>query len=104
MPKLIDGVEETKLGFKEGAIRQYRYGDGLHIREYEDEFVIHVDKYDPRREPLKHLIFDSPEILISFGIGSLAAKNSKGILSSIISFLLFSFLSYKIISFLKRIL
>jgi len=32
---MLDGAEETKLGNKMGAKKQYRYGN-LHIREYDD--------------------------------------------------------------------
>ena len=37
---ILDGAEETKLGDKKGAIRQYRKGN-LHIREYASKFTIH---------------------------------------------------------------
>ena len=37
---ILDGAEETKLGDKKGAIRQYRKGN-LHIREYESKFTVH---------------------------------------------------------------
>ena len=59
MPK---GTEETILGKKNGAKRQFRYGN-LHIREYEDKFLVHVDKIDPRKDPLGHLVYDAPEVL-----------------------------------------
>jgi len=60
---MIGGAEETFLGQKNGARQQYRYGN-LHIREYEDKFLVHMDKIDPRIDPLGHLIYDAPEILI----------------------------------------
>ncbi|MGD2107194.1 MAG: hypothetical protein PVH93_06255 [Nitrosopumilaceae archaeon] len=60
---MLDGAEETFLGKKNGAKKQYRYGN-LHIREYEDEFLVHTDKIDPRKDPLGHLIIDAPEILV----------------------------------------
>jgi len=56
-------AEETKLGQKNGAKKQYRYGN-LHIREYDDKFLVHMDKVDPRKNPLGHLLFDAPEVLI----------------------------------------
>ena len=37
---ILDGAEETKLGDKKGAIKQYRKGN-LHIREYESKFTVH---------------------------------------------------------------
>lgn len=56
-------AEETVLGQKNGALRQYRYGN-LHIREYEDKFLVHTDKIDPRTDPVGHLVRDAPEVLI----------------------------------------
>ena len=52
---ILDGAEETKLGDKKGAIRQYRKGN-LHIREYELKFTVHSDRVDPRKDPLGHLL------------------------------------------------
>ena len=60
---MIGGAEETILGQKNGAIKQYRYGN-LHIREYNDKFLVHTDKIDPREDPFGHLVFDAPEVLI----------------------------------------
>ena len=56
---MIDGAEETFLGQKNGAIKQYRYGN-LHIREYGDKFLVHTDKIDPRENPIGHLVQDAP--------------------------------------------
>lgn len=97
---MIEGAKETFLGQKNGAKKQYRYGN-LHIREYDDKFLVHVDKVDPRKDPLGHLVFDAPEVLVGvacavFG-GSKIAKiffknnNSKnlsfttGLVTSILS-------------------
>ena len=75
---MLDDAEETHLGQKNGAIRQYRYGN-LHIREYEDKFLVHTDSIDPRKDPLGHLVVDAPEVLVGmacaiFG-GTHVAKN-----------------------------
>jgi len=59
---MLEGAEETFLGQKNGAKKQYRYGN-LHIREYDDKFLIHTDKIDPRKDPLGHLFYDAPEVL-----------------------------------------
>ncbi len=67
-PIMLDGAEETILGDPEGAIRQYRYGN-LHIREYKDKYIVHSDISDPRKDPLLHLIFDAPEVLIGSAVG-----------------------------------
>lgn len=71
------GAEETRLGAPEGAVRQYRYGR-LHIREYPGEYRVHMDRVDPRRDPLGHLVADAPEVpagLAAAGLaGALAAR------------------------------
>lgn len=86
-PFMLDQAEETKLGQKNGANKQYRYGN-LHIREYDDKYLIHADKIDPRKNPAGHLLFDAPEVLVglasaTIGGGKIASqiykmqKNSK---------------------------
>ena len=65
---MIDGAEETVLGQKNGALKQYRYGN-LHIREYDDKFLVHTDKIDPRKDPIGHLVYDAPEVLIGLACG-----------------------------------
>jgi len=62
-PFMLDQAEETKLGQKNGANTQYRYGN-LHIREYDDKYLVHADKFDPRKNPIGHLLFDAPEVLV----------------------------------------
>ncbi len=65
---MLEEAEETFLGQKNGAQKQYRYGN-LHIREYDDKFLVHTDKIDPRINPLGHLVHDAPEILIGIACG-----------------------------------
>ena len=60
---VLMGAEETKLGDKKGALKQYRKGT-IHIREYADKLTVHADKVDPRTDPLGHLIHDAQEVLI----------------------------------------
>ena len=96
---MLEEAEETFLGQKNGAEKQYRYGN-LHIREYDDKFLVHNDRIDPRKDPVGHLVYDAPEVLIGlacaiFGGSQIAKKvmntNSKkltftsGLFSSIIS-------------------
>jgi len=70
---MIEGAEETILGQKNGAKKQFRYGN-LHIREYDDKFLVHTDKKDPRKDPLGHLVYDAPEILIGLGCSILTSS------------------------------
>lgn len=96
---MLEGAKETFLGQKNGADKQYRYGN-LHIREYPDKFLVHNDKVDPRKDPIGHLVYDAPEVLIGlacaiFGGSQIAKKlinnNSKkltvtsGLISSIVT-------------------
>ena len=70
---MLEGAEETVLGQQNGAKKQYRYGN-LHIREYDDKYLVHMDKVDPRKDPLGHLVHDAPEILVGITSGIVAAK------------------------------
>ena len=97
---MLEGAEETFLGQKNGAKKQYRYGN-LHIREYEDKFLVHTDKIDPRKDPIGHLVYDAPEVLVGLacaifggshiGKSLINKKNTKkssissGLVSSIIA-------------------
>jgi len=106
-----DKAELTKLGQKNGANNQYRFGN-LHIREYDDRFLVHTDKVDPRRDPLGHLIHDAPEVLIglacaAFGGSKVASslfKNSNknnSILSGLVASILAGYLGYSVSKKLK---
>ena len=71
-------LKKHSLGQKNGAQRQYRYGN-LHIREYDDKFLVHNDRIDPRIDPVGHLVHDAPEVLIGlacavFGGSQIAKK------------------------------
>lgn len=70
---MLEDVKETVLGQKNGAKKQYRYGN-LHIREYADKYLVHMDKIDPRQDPMGHLIHDAPEILIGIASGIFAGR------------------------------
>ena len=110
---MLEGARETKLGDKKGAKKQYRYGN-LHIREYDDKYTVHMDKYDPRSDPIRHLVWDAPEVLIGLAgaiiggrkVGSyLYNKNKNAKQSSIISGLIASivigYISYSVSKKLK---
>jgi len=70
MKNVPQECQETILGDFNGAYRQYRCDPNIHILEYTDKFLVHKDRFDPRRDPLAHLMYDSPEILLALGIGS----------------------------------
>ena len=108
---MIEGAEETFLGKKNGAKKQYRYGN-LHIREYDDKFLVHTDKIDPRKDPIGHLVHDAPEVLIGlacaiFGGSQVAKKfqNKKySITSGLISSLISGYLAYSATKKIKNYL
>jgi hypothetical protein len=113
MQFMLEGARETKLGDKKGAKKQYRYGN-LHIREYDDKYTVHMDKYDPRSDPIRHLVWDAPEVLIGLAgaiiggskVGSyLYNKNKNAKQSSIVSGLIASivigYISYSVTKKLK---
>ena len=101
---MLDEAEETFLGKKNGAYKQYRYGN-LHSREYDDKFLVHSDKIDPRKDPIGHLVHDAPEILIGlafavFGGSQIAKKflnkksNKSTFTSSLFSSIISGYLGY----------
>jgi len=103
-------VEETKLGQKNGAKKQYRYGN-LHIREYDDKFLVHMDKVDPRKNPLGHLLLDAPDVLIGLASAAIIGSkvflhlnkqnsNQKSVISSLIASVISGYFAY---SFSKTI-
>jgi hypothetical protein len=65
VPKSVRPIIELKqtfAGSKKGAKRQYRYGN-LHIRDYDTHYTVHMDRVDPLKNPLGHLLVDAPEYL-----------------------------------------
>ncbi|MBL7001214.1 MAG: hypothetical protein ISR80_00405 [Nitrosopumilus sp.] len=111
---MLEDAEETILGQKNGAHKQYRYGN-LHIREYDDKFLVHTDKIDPRQDPIGHLVHDAPEVLIGlacavFGGSQIAKKflNKKSkkstISGSLFSSIISGYLGYLITKKIKNYL
>ena len=111
---MLEGAQETKLGDKKGAKKQYRYGN-LHIREYDDKYTVHMDKYDPRSDPIRHLVWDAPEVLIGLAgaviggskVGSYLYNQNKNtkqssIFSGLIASLITGYASYVISKKLKE--
>ena len=109
-PFILDKAEETSLGQKNGAKKQYRYGN-LHIREYDDKFLVHTDKVDPRKSPLAHLVLDAPEVLVGLtsaviGGGKVASymkKNNKNsIIPGVFASLVFGYLGFSLTKKIKN--
>ncbi len=52
---------KSALGRRRGALRQYRCHQAkgnLHIKEFEDHWVMHVDAYNPHTNMVQHLAVD----------------------------------------------
>ena len=107
---LLDKAEETSLGQKNGAKKQYRYGN-LHIREYDDKFLVHTDKVDPRKNALGHLASDAPEVLIGLAsavigggkVASYMKKNNKNsVIPGVIASLVFGYLGFSLTKKIKK--
>ncbi|MEM0029429.1 MAG: hypothetical protein QW572_00210 [Candidatus Nitrosocaldus sp.] len=111
-PIMLDGAEETLLGDPMGAKKQYRYGN-LHIREYEDRYVVHVDRVDPRRDPLMHVLLDAPELMIASALGiysgvrlgsrmyKVTSKKSSAIMAGILTSIASGYMLYLLGRFIK---
>ncbi len=39
--------------------------EGVHVREYPSFYQVHVDKHDPMKDPVGHIVYDSPGTLMS---------------------------------------
>src|SRR5262245_34350677 len=66
VPKAVRPIldlQDTVIGSKKGAKKQYRYGN-LHIRDYDSHYTVHMDRVNPLTNPLGHLIVDAPEYLV----------------------------------------
>ena len=111
---MLEGALDTKLGDKKGAKKQYRYGN-LHIREYDNKYTVHMDKYDPRSDPIRHLMWDAPEVLVGLAAAIISGskvgsylysknKNAKqtSIFSGLIASLVTGYASYIISKKLKE--
>ena len=110
---MLEGARETRLGDKKGAKKQYRYGN-LHIREYDNKYTVHTDKYDPRSDPIRHLVWDAPEVLVGLvgaiiggsKVGSYLYNKNKNarqssILSGLIASIVTGYISYSVSKKLK---
>ena len=104
-PIMLDDAKETRLGDKQGAKKQYRYGN-LHMREYDDKYTVHMDRVDPRKDPLGHIIHDAPEVLVgvatAIGFGLKLSKRSNGILYAPLASAITGYLGYRLSKYIKE--
>lgn len=60
------GVFRRSIGEPKGQIADWRFtmpwdSRSVHAVEYIDRYEIHVDKYDPAKHPIMHLVNDAPK-------------------------------------------
>ena len=62
-PSSVEGFHRS-LGHPRGQLADYRLelsgGGCLHVVEFQDHYLAHVDAVDPSRDPLGHLLRDAP--------------------------------------------
>ena len=51
---------------------------GIHVVEFDDHYEMHIDQFDPRKNPIKHLLIDSPKYgfaigAVTLGVGTVLA-------------------------------
>lgn len=72
------GLFRRSIGEPKGQIADWRASidgsqKGMHVVEFSDRYEIHVDKFDPYKNPLKHLVYDSPKTGVSLLLGGIGA-------------------------------
>lgn len=76
-PKLF-GFRKSLIAWKKGCISNWRLnlpnGRSIHIREYTDHFRIHWDFADPKRNPLKHFVYDTKTLFRALSLTGLASS------------------------------
>lgn len=73
------GLFRRSIGEMKGQIADWRTTlpnstRGIHVVEFEDHYSVHVDRFDPGKDPVRHLLLDSPKTLLSLvatGIASI---------------------------------
>lgn len=79
LQRLPAECEITNLGDPKGADQQYRCAEGLHVRQYGNQFIGHFDKVDPREDVVGHLLVDAPEqTALALGGGAALAAVAAG--------------------------
>ncbi len=78
VPKPRDsGLFRRSLGEIKGQIADWRASvpgttQCVHAVEYRDRYEVHLDRYDPGKKPLEHLLYDSPKYAAIIATGAVA--------------------------------
>lgn len=72
------GLFRRSVGEQKGQVADWRASipgskRGVHVVEFVEHYSAHVDRYDPGKDPLRHLLMDSPKTLLSAFTAGLAA-------------------------------
>lgn len=69
------GLFTRSIGEQKGQVADWRSSiphskRGIHVVEFQNSYSVHVDQFDPNKDPVRHLLVDSPKTLLSlFGVG-----------------------------------
>lgn len=90
LPKQVDVPPhffESRLASDKGAKTSYRENrpqNSLHLREYDDQYTVHVDRFNPHHHPIRHAVYDAAKECVTaaaavagFSIAAVAA--AKGV-------------------------
>lgn len=73
------GLFVRSIGEPKGQVADWRSSvpgsvKGIHVVEFRDRYEVHVDRFDPAKMPISHLLLESPGSAILIGaLGLLAA-------------------------------
>ncbi len=66
----VSGLFSRSIGERKGQIADWRSSipnskRGVHAVEFDDHYSVHVDRFDPNKDPVRHLFLDSPKTIVS---------------------------------------
>ena len=83
---LPNDFHESTLGLAKGAIRQFRdtrETNSLHVHEFSDHYLAHVDTFNPEYHPVAHGVIDTPGMTLGIVLGAfglyMLAKTAKNL-------------------------
>lgn len=73
------GLFRKSVGERKGQLADWRATvpgsrRGVHVVEFPEHYSVHVDRFDPGKDPIRHLLMDSPKTfasIIGAGLASL---------------------------------
>jgi hypothetical protein len=77
LPRLPPEFASTSMGTPlwiahPGSTAQYRAPGALHAYELESGHSVHRDRFDPSTEPVRHVLFEAPEVPLAAAAACLA--------------------------------